>query len=237
MKKTGVYLSVALNLLGIFMAIFVFLKLGGFVYFENRLANAISDKPSVNPIVEIRNENLKLVGNEQKDIVFVGDSHTNYFEWGEYFSEYSVANRGIGSDTSEGVLNRINQITELRPDKVFIMVGINDIQQGVPLEKTEQNFKAIITELSKSNIDIFIQSVFPVADELYERNSYRDSEPVNESVQEMNDMLADLKGVTYIDIYSEIGHTLPEKYTVDGIHLNENGYDRWLEIVEVYVRS
>lgn len=238
-KKVIFVISIGLNVLIGVAAILLFFKLGGYVYFENRIAKAVSGEVSVNPIIEIRNENLKLVGNDKKELVFLGDSHTNYFEWGEYFSEKSVANRGIGSDTTKGVLERLDQVTELNPKKVFIMVGINDIQQGVSIKDIEQNFADIIKKLRESNpdIEIYIQSVLPVAGELYERNFYRHSDTINESVLNLNEKLANLSDVTFINVAKKFGNELSEEYTVDGIHLNQKGYEVWLRCIDELVKD
>ena len=58
---------------------------------------------------------------QDTDIVFVGDSITARFEWDEYFTEYTVANRGIDSDVTEGVLNRLDTIVSQTPEKIFLM--------------------------------------------------------------------------------------------------------------------
>lgn len=230
-------LSVSLNVLVIIATVLLFFRLGGFVYFENRLANAFSNEPSINPIVKIRSENLNLVGEESKEVVFVGDSHTNYFEWGEYFSDKSVANRGIGSITTEGLLQRINLVTDLNPEKVFIMIGINDIQREVPIDEIVENLEEIIAIIKESedDVEIYLQSVLPVAGELYERHNYRHSQPVNDAVINLNSLLESIDGVTFIDVASHFNGELSEEYTVDGIHLNQEGYKVWLDVIEEYV--
>jgi len=62
-------------------------------------------------------------------IVFLGDSITEYFSVQEFFSNVKIYNRGISSDTTEGVIIRLDStVLNLEPSKVFVMIGINDMQ-------------------------------------------------------------------------------------------------------------
>jgi len=63
------------------------------------------------------------------DIVFVGDSITDQGEWEQLFHSLNVKNRGIGADTTQGVLHRLQEITNAKPKKIFLMIGINDLMQ------------------------------------------------------------------------------------------------------------
>ncbi len=47
---------------------------------------------------------------KETDIIFLGDSITLQGDFGEFFSDKRVPNRGIGNDTSEGVLNRLDEV-------------------------------------------------------------------------------------------------------------------------------
>src|SRR5262245_42410399 len=63
-------------------------------------------------------------------IVFLGDSITELCHWSELLQNPSVLNRGIGGDTTQDILNRVDQIYRLRPQKLFLMIGVNDLIQG-----------------------------------------------------------------------------------------------------------
>jgi len=78
-----------------------------------------------------------------KDIVFIGNSITNGAEWNELFPRKRVKNRGISSDTSEGVYDRLAPVVKGKPAKIFILIGINDISRGIEVETIEQNMKRI----------------------------------------------------------------------------------------------
>ncbi len=163
------------------------------------------------------------------DIVFVGDSITARFEWDEYFTDYTVANRGIDSDVTEGLLNRLDTITSQTPEKIFLMIGINDIRQGIPADTTLSNYEAILDALTTSlpECQIYVQSVLPVHTSTGIDNS--DVQSLNESLK----TLAERKGLVYLDIYSAVADENNNfTYTVDGVHPTGDGYAIWTAIIE-----
>lgn len=166
---------------------------------------------------------------QDTDIVFVGDSITARFEWDEYFTDYTVANRGIDSDVTEGVLNRLDTIVSQTPEKLFLMIGINDIRQGISPETTLANYEKILDELMAAlpECRIYVQSILPV-------NTSTGID--NTQVQCLNESLKDLagrKGLTYLDIYSAVVDSENNfTYTVDGVHPTGEGYAIWTGMVE-----
>lgn len=100
---------------------------------------------------------------DKADICFVGDSLTQLGLWSEFFPGRTVINRGIGSDVSEGVLNRLDSVVDHRPDIVFLMIGVNDLGKGIPEAEAVGNVRKIVSSLSASLSDatMVIQSVLP----------------------------------------------------------------------------
>lgn len=92
---------------------------------QSVLKKSFIDSPSYISNVEL----FKGLSNDY-DIVFLGDSITYSGLWSEVFLDKKVANRGVRGDTSEGILNRIDQILSLTPNTVYLMFGINDIAGG-----------------------------------------------------------------------------------------------------------
>lgn len=166
---------------------------------------------------------------QDTDIVFVGDSITARFEWDEYFTQYTVANRGIDSDVTEGVYNRLDTIVSQTPEKIFLMIGINDIRQGISPETTLSYYENILDELMTTlpDCEIYVQSVLPV-------NTSTGID--NAKVQSLNlslKSLSERKGLPYLDIYSAVVDAENNfTYTVDGVHPTGEGYAIWTGIVE-----
>lgn len=71
--------------------------------------------------------------------VFLGDSITEYYPVEEAFGSYTkntgslVYNRGISAETSGHMKERLaDTVLNIRPRNVVMLIGTNDIGQGVP---------------------------------------------------------------------------------------------------------
>ena len=79
----------------------------------------------------------------KNDILFLGNSITDGAEWRELFADNQVKNRGISSDISAGVVNRIDEIALRKPAKVFLMIGINDLSRNISTDSVFKNITRI----------------------------------------------------------------------------------------------
>ena len=101
-------------------------------------------------------------------IVFVGDSITKLFNIREFSGKIEVINRGIFSDTTHGLLNRLEiNINNLKIEKLFVMIGYNDLIFRTNLEIVH-NIKQIL--LKSKAAQIYIQSLLPVKSDRKEIN-------------------------------------------------------------------
>lgn len=205
-------------------------------YFKSlyNTVNAVSYSYEDNAQYIQRESMFEMCPVRKADIVFVGDSITARGEWQEFFPEQIVLNRGIDSDVTEGVLNRLSAITEAQPERIFLMIGINDLRQGIPLEATLDYYGQILDNLAAAlpDCEIYVQSVLPVHSSTGIANT--DVQALNASIQE----LAIERDVTYIDIYSLLAdedNDLPKAYSVDGVHMTGEAYGIWIEELKKYI--
>jgi len=168
------------------------------------------------------------------DIVFLGDSITEGGPWEELFPDLRVRNRGIGGDTSDGVLERLEQITRATPAKVFLLIGTNDLYRGDSDDEIVANITEILDRLKQETPDteVYLQSVLPRAP------SYR------AAVEALNARLAEValeRGSAWVDLYPafvdpETGGIRAE-LSNDELHLLGPGYALWREQIEIPVRA
>lgn len=168
-------------------------------------------------------------------IVFLGDSLTDNNEWGEMFEDPQIVNRGIQGDTTEGVLNRLDEIYQTNPKSIFIMVGINDLLRGVKVNKIASNYAEIVKRIQQNspNTHIFIQSALPVNKNIFKTPfNYEDVRKLNSELKKMVS-----ESIHYVDLYAvfSLNDRLNEKYTNDGIHLTGEGYQIWKETIEPFI--
>ncbi|MBE5882174.1 MAG: hypothetical protein E7289_07720 [Lachnospiraceae bacterium] len=226
--KTGFFILLAGCLLLGCMTLILLIRGNYFAMFKQTMSQDSYDYESNASYIQ-RSTQFDMLPVQDTDIVFVGDSITARFEWDEYFTDYKVANRGIDSDVTEGVYNRLDTIVSQTPEKIFLMVGINDIRQDIPQETTLSYYEKILDELMEAlpDCEIYVQSVLPV---------HTSTGINNTAVQSLNTSLKALaaqKGLPYLNIYSSVVNEENNfTYTVDGVHPTGDGYAIWTEIVE-----
>lgn len=155
-------------------------------------------------------------------VAFIGDSHIYKCHWDELLG-IPVCNRGIGSDITEGVYNRIGDIIDARPKICFIACGANDIDRHISADTTMYYFRKIIDTLRGAGIRPIIMEVTPVSDE-YPNKFF------NKSAQLLNNGLSTLGETISIE-------TKPAYLQSDGIHLTGEGYLRWKEKIKEKLNS
>lgn len=184
---------------------------------------------------------FNLLPDTKHEIIFLGNSMTDGCEWAELFQNPRIKNRGISGDTTKGILYRLSEVTRSAPDKVFLLIGINDLAIGVPREILFENICKIATQIRKDSprTRVYLQSMLPVNDSLRSSPIKKDEEIiwVNKRVQEW----ATQSDFTFIDLYSHFvvpgTCLLNPSYTNDGGHFKGEAYRIWAEILKPYVRK
>lgn len=179
---------------------------------------------------ERRSAWAKRVEQDQKSVVFLGDSITQ--GWGDdiggSFPGVKVANRGISGDTTRGMLLRLSDdVLALHPTCVVLLMGTNDLEENATPEIIAGNFKLIIAALKKHDpkLPIIVCQVFPSSES--KKRSAKQIKQVNELYA------AAVKGdaqVTLIETWTlfanEQGDAKVEEFP-DLLHPNKAGYMKW----------
>jgi lysophospholipase L1-like esterase len=180
-----------------------------------------------------RNIYLARLPIDSTDIVFVGDSETQFFLLNEEFNNCHLKNRGIMGDTSDGLLFRLSSVTDGKPQKIFIQIGINDLLRGISPTTIAINLKKIIDRIKRDSprTKIYVQSIFP-------SNAIVNSRSITPQIKQTNEVIyktTQTSNVKYIDLFSvfSIDDQLNKKYDAgDGQHLSGEGYKEWVDIIK-----
>ncbi len=175
---------------------------------------------------------------QKNGIIMVGNSITEGANWRLLLNDTTVINRGISGDVTFGVLNRIKDITDRKPSKVFILIGINDLSCNTPDEVIIENIFNIIGKIHRgsSETEIFVQSILPT-NESFENlniNFVGKGEHIITINNQLKKYPSKMK-YTYVDLYSDFldaDGRMDAKYSSDGLHLNAAGYDHWITILK-----
>lgn len=178
--------------------------------------------------------------NNQNEIIFLGDSITDGCNWAELLQDPRIKNRGISGDVTDGVLERLGEVIESQPEKIFLMIGINDLARGKSVDYVLNNIKRLIKVIQKDSpgTETYIQSVLPVNPDF---SLFPDHISKSQEVTELNHGLIKICNhyeLQYIDIYSHLAdekQKLSPDYTNDGLHLTGAGYVIWGSVVKKYL--
>jgi len=185
---------------------------------------------------KLRAEQFRAFPNSKKDIVFLGNSITAGVDWMELLGEPRAKNRGISGDITYGVLERLDEVTEGQPAKVFILIGTNDISRNIPDHIIIENHRRIVQRIKAESprTKIYFQTILPVNNTFPAKNHFNKDEhiaAVNDAIRS----LAATEGITVIDLHKEFLDSegrLAKELTYDGLHLNMAGYLKWAEILK-----
>lgn len=181
-----------------------------------------------NPLFQQRTGLFESYPTARASIVMLGDSITQAPDWAELLQRPDIVNRGIGSDTTFGFLDRIHQIVRLRPLLCCVMGGINDLYEGVPPEVVAANHQRIAGFLVSAGIGVLLQSTLHVSP-LWNRWEEKNLEVValNSNLRR----LAKEPGVEFLDLNALLSseRRLRAENTYDGIHLTTAAYQTWKE--------
>lgn len=173
----------------------------------------------------------------KQPVIFFGDSITQWGDWCEFLGKANILNRGIAGDNTNGLLARVEEVVRHRPERLFILVGTNDINKRMPAASIVANYRRIIDAVREvsPHTHIYVQSVLPINNQLIGRQYYSGT---NEQITALNAMLkamAAAAGVTFVDVYTSLLDNtgqLDARYTYDGLHLSGEGYLKWVQVLK-----
>ncbi|MFP6603794.1 MAG: GDSL-type esterase/lipase family protein [Pirellulaceae bacterium] len=177
----------------------------------------------------------KQVSQDQQAVVFLGDSITQ--GWGAKFrgnfNGMKLANRGIGGDTTRGMLIRLQEdVLSLNPSAIVLLMGTNDLEVGLEPELIGRNFKKIIASIKahSKTTPIILCRVFP--------SSASKKRPADKIQQVNASYEATVKGdsqITVVDTWTLFataeGDANPKLFP-DLLHLNPAGYETWASALQ-----
>ena len=173
---------------------------------------------------------------KQADIVMLGNSLTHGANWNELVGRTNIVERGIPSDVTEGIFNRMSYVFRLKPKICFLQVGLNDIYNWTPVENIYFNYVRIINLLKAKEIIPVIQST------VYAGKKWPNSEERNQEVTKLNKLLLEYavkNDIEFIDLNSKISNSnfLKSDLTHDGVHFNGKGFKIWGKEVEKVLKK
>lgn len=187
---------------------------------QNGFKHRVEDFVTLNQVVE------------PGGIVFVGDSITQEFHLHEYFPNLPIYNRGIGGDTTAGLLTRMDEsIFALKPSTIVLQMGTNDFPvSGLEADVSIANLTKVVNQikLTLPNTKLILVSVYPIHEPTLNLGQpILAKQRTNARLMNINEGIRQLKGVEFVDLYPRLldeHHQLNMTLSRDGLHLNAKGY-------------
>lgn len=166
----------------------------------------------------------------------------------EHGDETIIYNRGIGGFVSRELLEVLDVcVLDLKPSAVFINIGTNDLSDSsIPISELMENYDKIISRIEAAvpDVKIYLMAYYPVnyeaaAEDMKECLKVRSNEKINAANAEVK-KLAEKHGQRYIDINANLKDDLGRlkaEYTIEGLHINEDGYRAIYDDIMTYVKE
>lgn len=185
-------------------------------------------------------------------VVFAGSSLMEMFPINKLLEEHGddtiIYNRGIGGYVTNELLQVTDVcITDLKPKKVFLNIGTNDLSNPqIPISQMIENYDRILCKIEEAlpQTVIYLMAYYPVnyeaaAEEMKECLKIRTNEKIERANGEVK-KLAQKHGQHYIDVNKNLKDEqgrLKAEYTIEGMHIKEEGYAAIYDDVMRYVKE
>ncbi len=183
-----------------------------------------------------RTSHLNMLPIPQGKIIMLGNSITAECEWAELMQNANIINRGVIADGTGDILTRLDPIVAAKPIKIFVLIGVNDLM-FLTRPQIEDFYEKIVSRLVTETPDtqLYLESILPI------HNDFRRNGMKNEDIDALNTAIKQIAkkyGATYIDLHSKFKNTegsLRREFSLDGIHLNGDGYLLFKAILQPYL--
>jgi len=169
------------------------------------------------------------VAEDHGAVVFLGDSITQgWTTMARDFPDFKTANRGIGGDTTRGVLYRLDaDALSLDPKAVVLLIGTNDIGTGADHNDVADNINQIVKEMKKRypKMPIIVCEVMP--------SSEKKGRPADKIKKLDASIKKDVRWQRHVylcdtwSIYANANGDAPQNEFPDLLHPNATGYAKW----------
>lgn len=170
------------------------------------------------------------------NMVFLGSSSIVRWNLTEAFPGAPVVNRGFGgSQISDSVLFAERILAAHQPRLVVFYAGDNDIGGGKSADRVREDFEKLVSIIHrrhpKTRIAFLAVKPSPAR--------WKHMETQKKANAQIAEFIARDPRLQYIDVVTPMlnsdGQPRPELYAKDGLHLSEEGYKLWNDLVRPLV--
>ncbi len=147
-----------------------------------------------------------------------------------------VANLGVNGFTSHDLIAvELPRVPALKPDVVTVLIGVNDVVQGISVSRYRDNLVRVLPELIElvGNDRILVVTI-PDYTVTPQGAAFGDPQQQSSEIREFNRLMTQLAtgfGIEVVDIYDISLDAATDRTLVasDGLHPSGSQYGRWVE--------
>lgn len=131
------------------------------------------------------------------------------------YQNVEVVNSGLSGETSTGLVNRLDWVTQTKPDITILTIGANDAMRGLELETIEANIRTAVKHLQDNGSEVILGGM-----QIYDNlgNDYV------KSFSAIYPRIAEDMNLKMIPFFLEGVGGDPELNQADAIHPTKEGY-------------
>jgi lysophospholipase L1-like esterase len=165
-------------------------------------------------------------------VLFLGSSSIRGWDTTKWFPDLPVVNRGFGGSQICDSTHYADRLVNIHQPRIVVFyAGDNDIAGGKSPEQVRDDFHAFVEKVRgpQPELPIVFISIKPsiarwkLADKIMAANRL-----IKEDIEELGN-------IEYLDVWpamlNEQGEPKEELFSDDGLHMNEDGYKVWTELV------
>ncbi len=166
-------------------------------------------------------------------VLFVGSSSIRMWETATAFPEMTVINRGFGGAQISDVIHYYDQVVKpFDPRMIVFYCGDNDVAARKSAERVLDDYQDFVSRVGADFGEIPIVYL-PIKPSLMRWALWPEMNRANQLIARYCDSRKQLYHVaTDSVLLTDIGLPDSAVFVEDGLHLNEEGYRRWREVVE-----
>jgi hypothetical protein len=140
MENNLLLISIVINLVLLLFGGYIIHKKGGFAYLKRKFIT----QNDYETYYYAKKSIFEIMPNDTSEIIFLGDSIIDFCNWHELFGKYNIKNRGISGDIINGVIDRLEEIVESKPKKIFLMIGTNDLGKKISVDNILSEYEKLV---------------------------------------------------------------------------------------------
>lgn len=171
------------------------------------------------------------------DLLFLGDSLTEYGMWEKAFPNRRVVNFGVSGDCVQCLNLRLPEFLKVQAKEVFLMIGHNDLRKGRTPEMVIPHLKKSLEMIRKlaPQARLTVQSVLPIR-----RSDFVEAYTDNETIRVLNEKIENVcksSGIRYLNLFPHFVDAegeLKKEYSSDGAHITVPGLRVWEDLLRTF---